>query len=119
MAVIVSEPTGRADVVTDACPPASVPEPSTVLPFCKVTVPVGAATPFDTLADTLVINVTGCPKAAADVEDSMLMTVPRIFSSTLTVLLVPFATAMSKAPSALKSPIAAEDPNHPVPNSVG
>jgi hypothetical protein len=46
-----------------------------VLPFFTVTVPVGAE-PLDTLADTVVVNATDCPKADGLPEDWMFMAVP-------------------------------------------
>jgi hypothetical protein len=77
-----------------------------VLPFLRVTVPVGAVL-FATLADTAVMNVTGCPKTEGVPDVRTLIVVPWRFSSTLTLLLAAFTTARSQAPSPLKSSTAA------------
>jgi hypothetical protein len=70
-----SAPTGRVVVLTENFPPTKAPEPMVVLPFFTVTVPVGAE-PLDTLADTVVVNATDCPKADGLPEDWMFMAVP-------------------------------------------
>jgi hypothetical protein len=48
------------DVVSDAIPPLSVPEPSKVAPSKKVMVPVGVPAPGET-GVTVAVTVTGCP----------------------------------------------------------
>lgn len=57
VAEMESIPVVRPLVVTETEPPARVPEPNTVPPFCTVTVPVGSPTPAK-LAATVVVNVT-------------------------------------------------------------
>jgi hypothetical protein len=90
----------------------------TELPFFSVTVPVGAA-PFETLCATVVTNFTNCPNPDGLADEAMLIAVPCTLSNTLTVLLIPFATARSAAPSPLKSPTTDEYASDPVPNRVG
>lgn len=47
-------------VLVEKLPSTSEPEPKTVLPFFRVTVPVGADWP-GTLAVTVAVNLTNCP----------------------------------------------------------
>ena len=53
-------PTLNDDVVNDATPPLSVPEPSIVAPSKKLTVPLGVPAPGET-AVTVAVNVLACP----------------------------------------------------------
>jgi hypothetical protein len=55
------DPTLNVDVVSDATPPLSVPEPSVVAPSKKLTVPVGVPAPGATTA-TVAVRVLACPK---------------------------------------------------------
>jgi hypothetical protein len=67
--VIVLDPTDRVDVVNVATPPLSMAEPSVVVPFLKVTVPVG--TPPEEV--TVAVKVTPSPETdgfGEEVSDS-------------------------------------------------
>src|SRR5580658_3337404 len=118
MADSESEPTASVEVLRENSPLTSDPDPMTLFSLLTVTVPVGAA-PFDTLAATVVVNVTDCPTTDGLSDETTLTAVPCAFSNTLTVLLTPLATARSGVPSPLKSPTAAEYASDPVPNNAG
>lgn len=53
----------------------NVPEPSTVDPFFRVTVPVGEFA-WETLGATVVLNVTDCPYTDGLPEDAVPIWVP-------------------------------------------
>jgi hypothetical protein len=55
------DPTLNVDVVSDATPAESVPEPSKVAPSKKLMVPVGVPAPGET-AVTVAVRVLACPK---------------------------------------------------------
>ena len=64
-------PTARLEIVIVAVllvplPAVNVALPIVVVPFLKITVPVGAALPLDTVA----VNVTACPELAGFSEDA-------------------------------------------------
>src|ERR1700722_14932344 len=100
-------PVGRLVVLAENDPATRTPEPRTLFPFFRVTVPVGALV-WDTLAATVVGKVAVWPYTDGLLEESTAILVPCVFSNTLTVLLTPFATAKSGVPLPLKSPTTSE-----------
>jgi hypothetical protein len=78
-----SEPAGRLDVLRVACPPLSVPVPSTVvLPNRNVTVPVGVPLPDGV---TVAVNVTTCPTIDGFKDEASIVVVA-VFATTFCVI---------------------------------
>ena len=75
-------------------------EHKVVLPSLNVTVPVGAPDPA-TLAATVAVNWTDCPKRDGFDELARFTDVPPVFSRMVTMPSLLLATAKSGAPSPL------------------
>ena len=72
MAVMECDPTVRVDLVMIAWPLRSVPVPSEIVPFLKVTVPLGVP---EVAGLTVAVNVTDCPDTEGFAEETRLVVV--------------------------------------------